>query len=197
MRVPTDAPARNLVAYSNHVSFVLGPRGLRCSGSVGADGGNSIVAWPRGQHKPADSYEVETGVTGGQAGLTLTAVPACSSCKIETTCPYFKNYWPNPGYASCTEGIPAGEQHRKLSRYSIEFRDPPRVFGTGFPSGGQFEALGLVAIYRYEYEYDHHSYPESEPIRDTCTLPSSDRSACAASLDFASDHVRSVLRAQG
>ena len=63
--VPFDA---GLVAYTNTQSYLVGPRGMRCSGIVAADGGSQVIVWPQGHSRP--SFHAHT------AGLTLTLDPA-------------------------------------------------------------------------------------------------------------------------
>jgi hypothetical protein len=153
-----------LVAYTNTISFMVGPANMRCSGLVGADGGNSVTVWPRGVHEPRLHSHTD--------GLTLQVIPACVGCMAEVACPFF------PAFAHklmfpCTSGIPTHEAVTRPNSDVALFEDPPGVAGDGYPSGGPDPANGVVGI----------KGRGGEAYTATCTLPAREHSTCTVSLN--------------
>lgn len=164
--VSSSSPTRGLVAYTNTQMYLIGPQGMRCSGIVAADGGSGVIAWPQGQRSP--------GPHSHTAGLKLSLEPACASCRAEDACPFFTALARDLGFP-CASGVPPGEHVYRLRSNIILFEDPPRVAGSGWPSGGPDPANGLVG---------YTGSPENGLVyRSTCTLPASDHSICTTSLN--------------
>jgi hypothetical protein len=160
-------PTHGLVAYTNTELFLIGPRGLRCSGIVAADGGSQVIAWAAGQPKP--------GLRSHGVGLTLTIDPACAGCRAADACPFFTAFARTLGFP-CGDGVPAGEIVTRRSPSLALFEDPPGVVGSGWPSGGPYPANGVVGT---------RGSPAGDALvyRSTCTLPSADHAICSESLN--------------
>jgi hypothetical protein len=163
--ISVSAADSGLLAYSNTEIFLLGPRGLRCSGIVAADGGNSVEAWAAGHAKPAEHSH---GV-----GLTLTIDPACAGCRADDACPFFAAFASRLGFP-CAFGVPPGEIHGRIGTEIATFEDPPGVAGSGWPSGGPYPANGVVGI---------GAGTDPPVFRSTCTLPPADHAICTESLN--------------
>jgi hypothetical protein len=137
---------------------------MKCAGVIAADGGASVKVWPAGGAEPAKRSANE--------GLTLFLEPACASCKAENACPFFTAFAQEQGFP-CQSAVPAGEQTSKPQANIILFQDPPGLAGSGWPSGGDYAANGVVGI-----------TTNGEVFRSTCTLPSSEHSLCTTSLNY-------------
>gem|GEM_PF-2771769 len=159
--------AGGLVAYTNTEAYLLGPRGMRCSGIVAVDGGSQVVVWPQGDARP--------GLHAHIAGLTLTLDPACTSCKADDACPFFTALARALDFP-CASGVPADERVYRLRSNVALFEDPPGVAGSGWPSGGPDPANGVVG-------YTGNAFNRSV-YRSTCTLPASQHAVCTASLNY-------------
>jgi hypothetical protein len=153
-----------LVAYTNTVLFLIGPRAMRCSGVVGADGGSSVIVWPRGQRSPRQHSRGD--------GLTLDVIPACVGCMAAAACPFFPSFARHLG-SPCPSGVPAGETVERLSSNVVAYEDPPGVAGDGWPSGGSDPANGIVGI----------KGRDGVVYSATCTLRASEHDICTASLN--------------
>ena len=161
LEVRAVAAAAGLVAYTNTQTFLLGPPGLKCRGLVAVGGGSQIVAWRSGKQAPAPHSRI--------AGLSLAIDTACSACRADAACPFFPAVASALGFA-CTDAIPARETVRRASSRVVLFTDPPHFGGSGWPSGGDYVAHGLVGT--------AGSVRNGAVYRATCTLPPSDRAAC-------------------
>jgi hypothetical protein len=166
IHVSSSSSTSGLVAYTNTQTYLVGPRGLRCAGGVGADGGPLVLAWRRGLPRP--------GPHARTAGLTLTLEEACAGCKADDACPFFTVLARDLGFP-CRRGVPSGERVYRLRPDVTLFEDPPEVAGSGWPSGGPDPANGLVGT-------------TGTPLRglvyrSTCTLPTEDHSICTTSLN--------------
>ncbi|HEX4036181.1 MAG TPA: hypothetical protein VHX66_17200 [Solirubrobacteraceae bacterium] len=162
VEVRASAKEAGLVAYTNTETFLLGPPGLRCNGLVAVDGGTQIIAWRSGKQPPA--------MHGRIAGLTLEIETACSACRADAACPFFPAVASSLGFA-CTDAIPARETTTRPSSNVVLFSDPPHFAGSGWPSGGDYTARGVVGT--------AGSVRNGLVYRATCTLPPSDRAQCA------------------
>jgi hypothetical protein len=165
--VSAAGSADGLVAYSNTEVFLLGPRGLRCSGIVAADGGSGVIVWAQGQPKP--------GLHSHGAGLTLDLEPACAGCRADDACPFFQAFARKLGFP-CAAGVPPGEIHALIGRDVATFEDPPGVAGSGWPSGGRLPANGVVGV-------RGATVADALVYRSTCTLPAADHAICTESLN--------------
>jgi hypothetical protein len=153
--VRSSSPTAGLAAYSNSHIYLLGPRGLTCSGTVAADGGEQVIAWAKGHPKPT--------LHSRGIGLTLTIDPACAGCRADAACPFLRAFAKSLGFP-CTAGVPAGERIVQLPHRAIAFEDPPGVAGSGWPSGGPDPANGVVGF---------TPGLTAGVYRSTCTLPAS------------------------
>jgi hypothetical protein len=155
----------HLVAYTNTQEFLVGPAGMSCSGTIGADGGASINVWAPGQgglQKDAD------------VGLSIGFIPACVGCQASAACPFFPGFAAHLGFP-CTSGIPDGERVTKRQSNQVRYEDPAGVSADGFPSGGVNAALGVVGINR-------NYYGGTSVYLATCTLPERRQAVCTTSL---------------
>jgi hypothetical protein len=158
---------RSLVAYSEPYAHLLGPSGMKCAASVGADGGQEITVWRDGQPEPrTHSHE---------QGLTLQVIPACVGCMYSLVCPLDPSLANRiyPGFPACPTTAPAKEKIVRRGDLLL-FSDPPSVAGDADPSGGQYWAYGAAG-----YSRRHGAFGAS------CTLPNSQRWICTAALDDA------------
>jgi hypothetical protein len=177
-RVPASvtvgrALSAGLVAYTNTELFLIAPRGLRCSGTVAADGGTQVIAWAAGHPKP--------GLHSPGVGFTLTVDPACAGCRADDACPFFTAFAKELGFP-CGAGVPAGEHVVRPSAALALFEDPPGVRGSGWPSGGRYPANGVVGLFG--------KGADAAVYRATCTLPVADHAVCTQSLDETISHYR-------
>jgi hypothetical protein len=164
--VTSSSPTRGLMAYTNTQIYLIGPRGMRSSGVVAVDGGSRVIVWPQGHSRPAPHARA--------AGLTLTLDSACVGCMADDACPFFTALARDLGFP-CASGVPQGERVVHLRSNIILFEDPSGVAGSGWPSGGEDPANGLVG-------YD--GSPRSAVVyRSTCTLPATEHSVCTTSLN--------------
>ena len=168
LEVRASAAAAGLIAYTNTETFLLGPPGLHCTGLVAVDGGSQILAWRSGRQPPA--------MHGRIAGLTLEIDTACSACRADAACPFFPTVASGLGFA-CADVIPAREKVTRPSSAVAFFSDPPHFAGSGWPSGGDYTARGVVGT--------AGSVRNGLVYRATCTLPPSDGAQCAQVLDDA------------
>lgn len=157
---------RGLVAYTNFEEFLVAPAGMRCSGSVGADGNGEILVWPSGYAAPSQHSRYE--------GLTLRLDPACASCRAADACPFFPTFAASVSFPCSATAIPHGERVYALNSAETTFEDPPGVPGDGWPSGGRDPANGVVGVNASE---------NSSVYRATCTLPASEHSVCTVILN--------------
>lgn len=159
VNVPPDIAAHVQVYWTPYVRMV-GPRGLRCTGTEGTDGSALIRALAPG-----------AGPTG--LGLTVQSIPACVYCQAALACGYFPNAASAIG-EPCSSTPPRRERVIARTRYSVIFLDPPGVRGLGQGSGGSLPALSVL-YYRPSVQY-----PTSML---TCRLPKAQDRTCRASIN--------------
>lgn len=159
-----SAIAPHLAAYSNGWLTILAPRGWHCSGGVGADGNEVLDALPRYVSTPSS------------AAAAVEAARQFNGVAVSTACPFFPELV--RGYGFPCSPIPARELVTRLSARTVAFEDPPGVHGTGQPSGGSMPANGIVT-----YVGDTPRQPQFSVGGETCTLPKSQHSLCAAVLN--------------
>ena len=164
--VSASGPTHGLVAYTNTELFLIGPRGLRCSGLVATDGGSQVIAWAPGARKPA--------LHSRGIGLTLNIDPACAGCKADDACPFFTALASMLGFP-CSLGVPPKELVSRPRANLALFEDPPAVAGSGWPSGGSYPANGVVGT--------RGRGTDALVYRSTCTLPAADHAICTESLN--------------
>jgi hypothetical protein len=160
------ASVSGLVAYTNTVTFLLGPANWACKSLVGADGTSSMIVWPQGNREP--------GPHTNEAGVKLDAAPDCSSCQAELVCPFMAAVAASFDFP-CTGGIPAGEDVTRLRHDLVAFEDPPGIAGSGDPSGGNDPANGVVGW----------AGTSRGAFRAICTLPAQEHRVCTTVLDDA------------
>jgi hypothetical protein len=158
---------QGLVAYADPYAQIVGPAGMQCSAVSGADGSETITAWPEGQRQPRAHSD-------GQ-GLHLEEIPACVGCMYSLVCPLDRSLANKiyPGYhASCA----AAPKQERIERQGglLLFTDPPGLAGDAFPSGGRYSAYGATGWTRAKGAFEA-----------SCTLPGRDRSECTVSLNDA------------
>jgi hypothetical protein len=154
---------------------MLGPRGWSCVTSIGADGGASLSIYPRASTSPGFFKPLSGRSTATE--VTVQSEPACYGCRLGLACAFFatarqliqKDF---PGaLASCTR--PPGESVTDSTRYLRFFSDSAGVVGHAYPSGGPYEALGVVFF-----------NPKTVSYLVSCTLATSSRSMCRGVLDW-------------
>jgi hypothetical protein len=154
---PDASPPKGFVFYANQALSVLAPSGWKCRGAVGVDGSGQV------------------DVTGS-SGQTIEGIEGsvCAGCNFDIACPLFpaaKALQPELG---CPSTPPADERLYKLSKIAIAFEDPPGIRGTGQPSGGRYPANGVVI---------YSPGPPDQAFKETCTLPGTAHTDCAAVLN--------------
>jgi hypothetical protein len=163
-----------LVAYTDDLGImkVLAPKGWACLGGIGANGSAAIQVVPPGQN-----------VFGGmlKAGSTVQEISAsetsaCVGCAESQACPLFTtaahDYQTNY-QSACPTNAPTDESINFITSHLVSFTDPPNVSGDASPSGGAYEARGVMT-------YDSSSHNGS--YMETCVLPPTLSSLCSAIL---------------
>ncbi len=150
------ALAGRLAFYSNGWVSLLGPRSWHCSGLVAADGNLSLSVLP--------PYVAD--VSRQAAALTAFIPTACTGCVAVTACPFFPEARKINPRVGCPR-IPARESIERRSAHAVAFDDPPRVRGTGNPSGGPYPAHGVV-LFNGVIRWTRDAYPAA--AQETCTL---------------------------
>jgi len=154
--------ARRVVFYSNGGVSLLGPQGWHCKGGVGADG-NLVL----------DVLPPDVTDESLRAAAVTALIPAvCSRCIADVACPFFPEAR-FPGIPCRT--VPARERVQRLSARAVVFEDPPRIRGSGDPSGRPYPADGVVMF--------KSLLPTGKASTETCTLPPSQHAVCAVILN--------------
>jgi hypothetical protein len=157
----TVPPGLSVAFYGDGSSFVLAPVGWICKAAVGADGSESLTVAPRGSGDAPDQ-----AVTADLSG-------PCQGCAGSIACPFF----PDAGVGiPCGSPAPDGERIARQSATDVVFEDPPRVAGTGRPSGGDNPANGVVI-------YLAAGADGQAAVTETCTMPESDHAICQTILN--------------
>jgi hypothetical protein len=150
------AAARRVVAWAGPgTPIVLGPPGYACQALVGADGGVHLRLAPPGAPRSGPAVDVE--VEG-----------SCVGCIVQLACGVFRDAASGSGF-TCKTPHPAEERVSRLLAHVRAFHDPPRVKGSGDPSGGAIAALGAIV-----YVPDRTDFA----ARVTCTLATQDAGIC-------------------
>ena len=170
--VPPGYTPSQLAVYSDNqgIMELLAPAGWDCQASVGADGSSGIEIYPPSQGAATGSSlaggstitEVSGYQTGGSpfsaASQACQLFPASNSALDGNTCPMLSP--PAPKATLYTDHI-------------IEFTDPPGVTGDAYPSGGAYNASGVMTYF---------TKPNAESWTETCVLAPSRSSLCTAIL---------------
>jgi serine/threonine protein kinase len=175
---PVTVPAgiaSDLAVYADqqdHMELV-GPRDWSCTASYGADGNGGVEIYPPGETVP------ETKLPAGStiAAIIGREVPACYTCALTQACPLF-----TVAAAQLSSALgqqcparPAAESVTPDSSGVVSFDDPPGINGDGTPSGGKYQADGVMTF--------HQGGAGASSWLETCTLPDSDSAACTAALN--------------
>jgi hypothetical protein len=171
----TDAAAQRLTFYAFDGTFILAPRGWRCDGGSGSGGARLKAHNPQAGFHPATSggYEPEEAVSA--------YVSEGSNHTLELACPWFLDaagmlQQQGIGLGCDTvDPTPIGEQQTHTNYNELRFTDPPRVGGTGDPSGGRNPATGIVLWLPGRDAKDNINAAATA----TCVLPPSDQSVCS------------------
>ena len=123
VNITSSSSTRGLVAYTDTESYLVGPRGMRCSGGVGADGTSGIVVWPRGQAR-------SPGIRARTDGLTLELDAGCVGCQAGDACPFFPAFARGLSFP-CGAGVPSGETVVRLRPRVALFQRSARRRGLG------------------------------------------------------------------
>jgi len=154
---------------------MVGPKGWSCVTSIAADGGASLSIYPRGTTSPGFFKPLIGRSTAKE--VTVQREPACYACRLGLACAFFavarqlmqKEF---PGaLASCTR--PRGESVTESTKYLRFFNDGAGVVGHAYPSGGPYQALGVVFF-----------NPKTVSYLVSCTLATSSRTLCRVALDW-------------
>lgn len=175
------ASAADLVVYSTTSGYlqVLAPRRFSCRGSIGADGGASLIA------SALSPFYSPSGLSNG--GVSAEAIPTCVGCQLLLACPFFpvalraltREY---PGM-SCGRQ-PLGQQVRRLSTDVVAIYDPagedvPSSSGGLVPSDSTYPTNGVVVYATYRYR----GYTDTTAMEAVCVLPTSQHAVCTAVLN--------------
>jgi hypothetical protein len=154
---------------------MLGPKDWSCVTSIAADGGASLSIYPRGSTPPGFFKPLIGRSTATE--VTVQREPACYACRLGLACAFFatarqlmqKDF---PGaLASCIR--PRGESVTESTKYLRFFSDGAGVVGHAYPSGGPYQALGVVFF-----------NPKTVSYLVSCTLATSSRPLCRIALDW-------------
>ncbi len=162
------AAAKELEGYSNGFISFLAPAGWSCTGSVGADGGETLSAFPAGQSEPVGGTSVPFDAEAVYVFLPSQGLGP----SIYLACPFFLTAAALETGISCPTP-PTGEITHPDGANVVEFEDPPGLKGDAPPSGGSYPANGVVV-------WDASTKYAAEAV---CTLPQQRHSICTAVLD--------------
>jgi hypothetical protein len=160
---------------------MIGPTGWRCSASIAADGGESVIIYPPDMKPP--QFFSSFGGRSRSSEISVQQVPACVSCGLTLVCAFFstarelieENY---PGIvAPSTCRRHRGERVTHAAGSLRFFSDEKGVAGHAYPSGGPYLALGVAS-----FKLPLRSYLVS------CTLPRGDREFCRGALQWYAQH---------
>ena len=174
--IPRDL-ASTMALYVDQYDAVrmVGPKGWSCVTSIAADGGASLSIYPRRTTSPGFFKPLIGRSTASE--VTVQREPVCYACRLGIACAFFavarqlmqKEF---PGaLASCTR--PRGESVTESTKYLRFFSDGADVVGHAYPSGGPYQALGVVFF-----------NPKTVSYLVSCTLATSSRSLCRVALDW-------------
>jgi hypothetical protein len=172
--VPAGA-ASDLAVYADQQDYMelVGPRDWSCTASYGADGNGGVEIYPPGE--TVSEAKLPAGST--IAAIIGREVPACYTCALTQACPLF-----TLAAAELSSSLgqqcparPAAESVTPDSSGVVSFQDPPGISGDGTPSGGKYQADGVMTF--------HQGGAGATSWLVTCTLPSSDSAACTAALN--------------
>ncbi len=160
--------AKGMAAYRDtHGTMVIAPVGWECEAGIGADGGESVTAFPPG--KPIDPTKPEAG-----QAVALEVAAVCIGCAAGMACTVLPNapvVHENEGSFKCKAKALREQVTHISSSFSpgaaALFYDPPGVRGSGLGSGGEDPSLGGVAT------------SQSGAHKISCTLPADLAEACA------------------
>lgn len=150
----SPAAAGGLVFYANALQLVLAPGGWHCAGQVGADGSSGMM------------------ITRGREAIGVLAVGYASEVGAAEACALFADAAPP---APCPEHPPAAEKVVRVNTTTVAFEDPPRVHGTGVPSGGSLPANGVMRF--------NPAARRGYFFEETCVLPVAEHARCTELLD--------------
>lgn len=178
--------AGELGVYSNDqgTMMVLGPRGWVCAAMIAADGSGGVVVHPAGESVPAQwADDWNLAPTSGDVAVVGVEQGACFACTTGQACPLFPaadSAWLKAYGRPCPATKPASEAVDQIAPGVVAFEDPPAVTGDGIPSGGAYGANGVMTY--------HPGNPNGSYL-ETCTLPSSAKAECTATLNnFIADY---------
>jgi hypothetical protein len=179
--VPAALAGKLAVYTDNDVSMELvGPQGWSCAAIDAADGSSGIVVYPRGEALPRTWSYWTAGRGSGARAIVGSQTSACVGCALHQACRLFPAAASalRSAYGESCPARPAAERVRLLRAGVAAFTDPPGVAGDGLPSGGRYQASGVMT---------YHQGSGNGSWLETCTLPASEASYCGAALSaFAS-----------
>jgi hypothetical protein len=154
---------------------LLAPSGWDCHATIGADGSEELVIYPKNEAATAAK-----GAASLAQAVVGSETSACMICELSQACTLFihaamalQRVYPN---VPCP-AQPVGLTTEVKSQTEISFVDPPKVRGPGVPSGGANPAYGAMTYPAGTAQANDGSWME------TCTLGTL-RATCQASLQY-------------
>jgi hypothetical protein len=166
--------ASDLALYADQQDYMelVGPRDWSCSASYGADGSGGVEIYPPGETVP------ETKLPAGStiAAIIGSETSACYSCTLTQACPLFTVAATQlrSAFGQRCPARPAAESVTSDSSGVVSFDDPPGISGDGTPSGGKYQADGVMTF---------QGGAGTPSWLETCTLPDSDSATCTTTLN--------------
>jgi hypothetical protein len=169
---PVAIPAalsKELSAYRDTAgTLVVAPSGFDCSAGIGVDGGEVVVAYPKGAADPSKNPLDTT--PGTRVSLNISR--GCQGCIAAVACTFFpearavKDFYGAVSGSKCPEK-PLREKVSYPAPSTAMFVDPPQVHGTGLGSGGIEPSFGEVTYFE-----------PSGTKKLSCTLPPKEAELC-------------------
>ena len=155
-----------MTPYGKTSFGMIAPKGWKCQGVYGADGGVGMTV------RGGNSMAVELSVPNGAGPSISQAAPFFSSARAMET-------WLHPLTV-------IGETSTRLSSTEVQYTDPPLVKGNGQLSGGHYSDMGLV-IWIPGVDMQPPTSNGGYSMQVDCAMPASDQDICRAVLNFAID----------
>jgi hypothetical protein len=159
--------------------MLVGPTvGWTCTGVFGADGSGMLALSPVGTTVPASGTTWHLPVSSPTQAIVATESGGSTVQGAALACALFgaaKTATQQDLGQGCTMTSPPQERVVMISTVQVGFEDPAGVAGTGFPSGGQNPASGIM-LYQPKPT-------EATAYQATCTLPPVQQDLCTAVLN--------------
>lgn len=176
VRVPERAAHLEVYSTTSGYFQILGPQGMACQGTIGADATTTITV-----ARPGPAFALAGG------GVAAVAYPTCALCQLELACPFFPAALTalHREYAgtACASRPPGLTVHR-LSSETLRFFAPagehirPNTSGL-VPSGSPYSTYGVVVYATYRFRGTR----ETTTMEAVCVLPETKHPVCSELLD--------------